>query len=151
MDTVEVTPTPEGTTVRLQRTLIPPNSNGDRAVMDLVQLEIEARGDIVIASVSGELDLAGAPSTGRGDRGSGADFRAPLVVDFTGLEFIDSSGIAMLFNLARRLGARRQELRVVARGGEPVARVLEIVEFNRAAPVHETLDDALADTSPDCA
>jgi PAS domain S-box-containing protein len=29
MDTVEVTPTPEGTTVRLQRTLIPPNSNGD--------------------------------------------------------------------------------------------------------------------------
>jgi PAS domain S-box-containing protein len=30
MDTVEVTPTPEGTTVRLRRTLIPPNSNGDR-------------------------------------------------------------------------------------------------------------------------
>ena len=29
MDTVEVTPTPEGTTVRLRRTLIPPNSNGD--------------------------------------------------------------------------------------------------------------------------
>jgi PAS domain S-box-containing protein len=30
MDTVEVTPTPEGTTVRLRRTLIQPNSNGDR-------------------------------------------------------------------------------------------------------------------------
>jgi anti-sigma regulatory factor (Ser/Thr protein kinase) len=30
MDTVEVTPTPEGTTVRLRRTLLPPNSNGDR-------------------------------------------------------------------------------------------------------------------------
>ena len=68
-------------------------------------------------------------------------------MDFTRLEFIDSSGIAMLFNLARRLGARRQELRVVARDGEPVARVLEIVEFERAAPVHETLDEALAQTS----
>jgi PAS domain S-box-containing protein len=29
MDTVSVTPTPEGTTVRLRRTLIPPDSNGD--------------------------------------------------------------------------------------------------------------------------
>jgi hypothetical protein len=53
----------------------------------------------------------------------------------------------MLFNLARRLGGRRQELRVVATPGEPVARVLEIVEFNRAAPVHETLDEALAEGS----
>jgi anti-sigma regulatory factor (Ser/Thr protein kinase) len=30
MDTVDVTPTPEGTTVRLRRTLLQPNSNGDR-------------------------------------------------------------------------------------------------------------------------
>jgi anti-sigma regulatory factor (Ser/Thr protein kinase) len=31
MDSVDVTPTPEGTTVRLRRTLTPPNSNGDQA------------------------------------------------------------------------------------------------------------------------
>jgi anti-anti-sigma factor len=112
--------------------------------MDLVQLEIEDRGDIVIASVSGELDLAGAPSTGEAIGDAVPTSARTLVVDFSRLEFIDSSGIAMLFNLARRLGARRQELRVVARSGEPVARVLEIVEFERAAPVHETLDEALA-------
>jgi anti-sigma B factor antagonist len=115
--------------------------------MDLVQLEIEDRGEVVVASVSGELDLAGAPSTGEAIGDAVPTSARTLVVDFTKLEFIDSSGIAMLFNLARRLGARRQELRVVARGGEPVARVLEIVEFQRAAPVHETLDDALADAS----
>jgi hypothetical protein len=50
----------------------------------------------------------------------------------------------MLFNLVRRLSGRRQQLHVVARGGQPVARVLEIVEFNRAAPVHDTLEEALA-------
>ena len=117
--------------------------------MDLVQLEIEARGDVVIASVSGELDLAGAPSTGESIGEAVPTSARTLVVDFSTLEFIDSSGIAMLFNLARRLGARRQELRVVARVGGPVARVLEIVEFNRAAPVHETLDEALAQPSSD--
>jgi anti-sigma B factor antagonist len=114
--------------------------------MDLVQLEIEERGEVVIASVAGELDLAGAPSTGEAIAEAVPTSARTLIVDFTRLEFIDSSGIAMLFNLARRLGARRQELRVVARDGEPVARVLEIVEFERAAPVHETLDEALAQT-----
>ena len=33
------------------------------------------------------------------------------------------------FSIARRLGGRRQDLRVVARSGEPVLRVLELVEF----------------------
>jgi anti-anti-sigma factor len=115
--------------------------------MDLVHLQIEERGDLVIASVAGELDLAGAPSTGERIGEAVPTSARTLIVDFSRLEFIDSSGIAMLFNLVRRLGARRQELRVVARSGEPVTRVLEIVEFNRAAPVHETLDDALAQAS----
>jgi hypothetical protein len=53
----------------------------------------------------------------------------------------------MLFSLARRLGSRRQELHVVAVKGTPVARVLEIVEFERAAPVHETREAALAHLS----
>jgi anti-sigma B factor antagonist len=112
--------------------------------MDLVQLDIEERGDVVIARVAGELDLAGAPSTGDKIGEAMPTSARALVVDFTHLEFIDSSGIAMLFNLVRRLGSRRQELRVVAVDGKPVARVLEIVEFDRAAPVHETLDAALA-------
>jgi anti-anti-sigma factor len=113
---------------------------------ELVELEIEERGDVVVARMTGELDIAGAASIGESiDQAVPTSARA-LVVDCTGLDFIDSSGIAMLFGLARRLGSRRQELRVVAPQGRPVARVLGIVEFDRAAPVHETLDGALAAT-----
>jgi len=118
-------------------------------VTDLVGLEIEQRGEVIVARVTGELDIAGASSTGESIGEAVPTSARALVVDCTGLEFIDSSGIAMLFGLARRLGSRRQELRVVARGGEPVSRVLEIVEFDRAAPVHETLDEALAGLSTD--
>jgi anti-anti-sigma factor len=115
-------------------------------VTELIELDIEERGDVVVAHLKGELDIAGAP--GLGDRISDAvpTSARGLVVDCTDLDFIDSSGIAMLFGLARRLGSRRQELRVVAREGKPVARVLEIVEFDRAAPIHGTLDEALAET-----
>ena len=114
---------------------------------ELVELEIEEQGEVVIARVRGELDIAGAA----GAWVSASTTRVPtsartLVVDFSDLDFIDSSGIAMLFGLARRLGSRRQELRVVAGSGKPVSRVLQIVEFDRAAPVHESLDEALAAT-----
>jgi len=114
-------------------------------VTELVGVEIEERGDVVVARVTGELDIAGASTTGESIHGAVPNSARALVVDLSGLDFIDSSGIAMLFGLARRLGSRRQELRVVARDGRPVARVLQIVEFDRAAPVHETLDEALAE------
>ena len=113
---------------------------------DLVELEIEERGEVVVARLSGELDIAAAPGMGERIHSAVPTSARALVIDFSGLDFIDSSGIAMLFGLARKLGSRRQQLRVVARSGKPVARVLDIVEFDRAAPVHETLDDALAET-----
>jgi anti-anti-sigma factor len=116
---------------------------------ELVKLDIEDRGDVIIARVSGELDIAGASRTGeRIAEGTPTSARA-LVVDFSDLEFIDSSGVAMLFGLARRLGSRRQELRVVARGGEAVSRVLEIVEFDRAAPIYTDIEAAIADVGSD--
>ena len=110
---------------------------------ELVELEIEERGEMVVARLTGELDIAGAP--GMGDRIHDAvpTSARGLVVDLAGLDFIDSSGIAMLFGLARKLGSRRQELRVVSRSGGPVSRVLQLVEFDQAAPVYETLDVAL--------
>ena len=114
---------------------------------ELVELETETQGDVVIARVQGELDIAGAPAMGERIHDAMPTSARLLVVDLSDLEFIDSSGVAMLFAVARRLGSRRQKLRVVAESGKPVARVLEIVEFDRAAPVHDSLEEALADTS----
>ncbi len=50
----------------------------------------------------------------------------------------------MLFDLSRRLGRRRQQLRLVAPPGSPLLRVLELTEVGSAAPIHEGLDSALA-------
>ena len=62
MDQVDVSPGPDGTRVRLQREL---TWRGGLLVSDrLVGLEIEERGDIVIAHVTGELDIAEASITG---------------------------------------------------------------------------------------
>jgi anti-anti-sigma factor len=113
----------------------------------LVQVQIEERegDDVVVARLTGELDIAGAESTGRRIAEAVPSSARGVVVDMTDLEFIDSSGVSMLFGLARRVGSRRQELRVVAPAGRPVARVLDIVEFRRAAPVHADVDSAVAE------
>ncbi|HEY1274437.1 MAG TPA: STAS domain-containing protein [Thermoleophilaceae bacterium] len=116
---------------------------------DLVKLDIEERGDVVVAHVSGELDIAGASRTGERIAENVPTSARALVVNFSELEFIDSSGVAMLFGLARRLGSRRQQLRVVAPGGDAVSRVLEIVEFDRAAPIYTDVDEAIADVGAD--
>ena len=111
---------------------------------ELVGLEVEQRDDVVIARLTGELDLSGAPEVGRALEEAVPPSARGLLLDFTGLEFMESSGVAMLFALGRRLSGARQQLRLVVGSGTPVARVLEIVEFQRVAPVEEDLDAALA-------
>jgi len=111
----------------------------------MVGLEIEERDEVVIARLTGELDIAEATFTGEAIAAAVSTARLGLVVDCSKLEFIDSSGIAMLFSLARRLASRRQSMRVAADPEGPVARVLEIVEFERAAPVVAEPEAAITD------
>ena len=118
---------------------------------ELVGLDIEERGPVVLARVTGELDLAGAPRTGESIAEAVNTSARGLVVDFSDLDFIDSSGIAMLFSLVRRLGSRRQQMRVVAAPDGAVARVLRIVDFERAAPMHGDREEAVAAAGGDSA
>jgi len=110
---------------------------------DLVGLEIEQRDAVVIARLTGELDISVAESTGRKIAEAVPSSARGLVVDMAGLEFMDSSGVSMLFGLARQVGSHRQQLVVVAPTGRPVSRVLQIVDFDRAAPVREDVDTAI--------
>jgi anti-anti-sigma factor len=114
-------------------------------VIEIAHLEVEERGAVVLATVTGELDASQAPQMGEQIAEAVPTSAKGLVVDFSALEFIDSSGVAMLFGLARKLVSRRQRLSVVVTDGEAVARVLEIVDFGKAARMHSDLDAALAD------
>ncbi|HEX6653246.1 MAG TPA: STAS domain-containing protein [Thermoleophilaceae bacterium] len=110
---------------------------------DLTQVEIEQKDDVVVARLTGELDISVAESTGRKIAEAVPSSARGVVVDMSGLEFMDSSGVSMLFGLARQVGSHRQQLVVVAPEGRPVSRVLQIVEFDRAAPVREDVDSAV--------
>ena len=113
---------------------------------DLIRVQIEQReDDVVVARLTGELDISVAERTGREIADAVPSSALGVVVDMSELEFMDSSGVSMLFSLARQVGSHRQQLRVVAPPGRPVSRVLQIVEFGRAAPVDDDVDSAVAE------
>jgi anti-anti-sigma factor len=109
----------------------------------LTQVKIEQRDDVVVARLTGELDISVAQTTGQKIADAVPSSALGVVVDMSDLDFMDSSGVSMLFGLARQVGSHRQQLVVVAPTGRPVSRVLQIVEFDRAAPVREDLDTAV--------
>ena len=111
---------------------------------ELASLDLDERDGFVVARVTGEVDVSVSSQLGDQVLDAVPTSARGVVMDLAELDFIDSSGIAMMFGLVRKLGSRRQELRVVVPRGEAVARVLEIVDFGKVAPLHTDLEAALA-------
>jgi stage II sporulation protein AA (anti-sigma F factor antagonist) len=107
-------------------------------------LRSERRGDDVVVSLHGELDVFNAADmTAQIEAAVPSDAHG-AVIDLSGVGFLDSTAIRKLFALAARLSERRQRVHVVSPNGSSVLRTLQLVEFTRAAPMHDTLQDALA-------
>ena len=111
---------------------------------ELSHVEIEA-GDVVVARVSGEIDLSNAAQVGEELASAVPNSALGLVIDLTATSYLDSSGVHLVFDLADRLRKRQQQLRVVVPEGAPVRRVLRIVELGGTVPVLASVDAAAAE------
>jgi anti-anti-sigma factor len=96
------------------------------------EIAVERRGPSVVGHVSGEV-LDSMPNDA-----------LTLVIDISHCRYLDSAAIEVLFDLSRRLGRRRQELRLVMPPSSPLKRVIELTDVGTAAPVHDSLDSALS-------
>jgi anti-anti-sigma factor len=100
--------------------------------------------EVVVAQVSGEIDLASAPVV-RAELAEAVPNQAlGLVVDLTTTSYLDSSGVSLIFELAERLGRRQQQLRLVVPEKAPLRRVLRIVDAAGVVPIVTTVDEASA-------
>jgi anti-anti-sigma factor len=108
----------------------------------LLDLELERDGRIVVAVLTGEIDMSNAPSI----RQRIAEFVMSdddaLVADLSPLSYIDSAGLHTFVELSAVLEERRQRLVLCVPEGSQVARVIEIVGIPRAS-IHRDLDAAI--------
>jgi anti-sigma B factor antagonist len=108
------------------------------------EVAIERQGGAVVAHLSGEVDMTNAARVRDELMVSVPNDALSLVIDLDGCRYLDSAAIEVVFDLARRLGRRRQELKLVLPSESPLSRVLMLTEVHSVAPVHETLASALA-------
>jgi anti-anti-sigma factor len=110
-------------------------------VSQLAEVVAVDRAETRVVQVRGEIDLSNArdllDEIGDAVR-SGATI---ITVDLSAVTFLDSSGIAMLFQLRQRIAYSRQELRLVVPPGSPIRRVLELTGVPQVIPVQDALED----------
>ena len=96
-----------------------------------------------ILAISGSVDLTTAPSLRDRLAELIDDGRLCIVVDLTGTDFLDSTGLGALVAALKRLRMRSGEIRVVCAAGH-VRKVFEITSLDRVFALHDTLEAALA-------
>lgn len=108
-----------------------------------VSVTTERDGEAVIFRLCGSLDIATSPAV-RAALLEGADGKHELVVDLTGLEFLDSTGLGALIGAQRRALEQGGSVRLVINEG-PIARLLNITGLVRVFSVYHSLEAALSD------
>lgn len=109
----------------------------------LAELSFETAGNVIVGRVAGEIESVNAEEMSTALAGQLTSDRAGLVIDLTRVTYLDSAGIELLFDLARRLRTHRQRLRLVVPVDAPMRRVLELCDIDRAAPIDATVEGAL--------
>jgi anti-anti-sigma factor len=110
----------------------------------LAQLHLDDEDGILIASVDGEIDLSNAAELEVAISHAVENEALGLVVDLARVDYLDSSGVTLLFNLARRVSRRQQAFVVVVPGEAHVREILSLSGATEALALHESLAEALS-------
>ena len=99
------------------------------------------RSEWTILHVTGEIDMATAPQLRQHAVTLVSDGRDRLVIDMTGVDFCDSTGLGVLVAIVKRVRTVGGDLRVVTCDDRLLA-LLEITRLDRVFDIHSTVADA---------
>jgi anti-anti-sigma factor len=104
--------------------------------------------DVVVAAPAGQIDHPNAIKLQEAlapfvDASAG---KAPLVLDFAGVEYISSMGLRVLMMASKALRARNAAM-AIAGLQPPVEEIFDIARFKMVVDVYPTVRDALAAVS----
>jgi anti-anti-sigma factor len=109
---------------------------------DLAQVEFHDNDGVTVATIAGEIDVSNVTEIATAFSNL-SGLSVGIVVDLRRLVYLDSSGIALLHDLALRLRQRGQPLVVVSPPSSPPRRVLELTALDSQALVLDDLDLAI--------
>jgi anti-sigma B factor antagonist len=109
--------------------------------MDL-GLDVREEGEWTVLAVSGEIDIATAPSLREKLHSLLADGRLHLIIDLDEVTFLDSTALGVLVGVLKRARTEDGELRIVC--NQPrVRKVFEITRLDSAFDLCASVEDAV--------
>jgi anti-anti-sigma factor len=103
----------------------------------LVQVVDRSEGAVPVCEIRGELDASNVEHVLERVLEQCTSDAAGLVLDLSRTTYLDSAGVRILFELARRLRARRQELRISVPAEGIVRRVLVLTALADVVPLDD--------------
>lgn len=109
---------------------------------DQARITFEERDAVLDVRISGEIDLSNASDVERAIVEAVPNTMRGMVLDLSGVRYIDSAGVRMLANLSERFRWRQQLLRAVAPDGSRVRGVLSMAGAEDLVPLDVTAEAA---------
>jgi anti-sigma B factor antagonist len=107
-------------------------------------VNVERIGDVVVARLDGDIDLANTPIVSAKVLESIPNDAFGLVIDLAEVRYIDSVGIRMLFTFVRALQASRQAMALAVPPDSPVRKLLKITHLDEATVFRASVEEAIA-------
>lgn len=98
-------------------------------------VRVAAGGPWPVARLSGQIDLSNVDALGVRVEAAVSNRARGLVLDLSDVTYLDSTGLRLIYRLARQLGDRQQALRLVVPETSRIARVLDLAGVGSVAEV----------------
>jgi anti-sigma B factor antagonist len=105
-------------------------------------MDISVQDTMVIARLTGEIDLSNAFGLEEAITSSTPNQALAVVLDLSALDYIDSAGIQLIYQLREQLDVRGQELKLVMAPGSPAADALRLAGVMGQFDVSDSLAQA---------
>lgn len=113
--------------------------------MRLADVDFSTHGKSLVAHVSGEIDISNSDHLGSLLTDATGNDLLALVCDLTGVDYLDSAGIRLVYRLQESLTGRGQAFRLVIPESSPIRHALQLAGVAGHIEVLDTVDDALGD------
>ncbi|MDA0564636.1 STAS domain-containing protein [Streptomonospora sp. S1-112] len=104
-----------------------------------LKISSQSQGDCAVVTVRGEIDLYTAPQLQSGLLNALEDGARRLVVDMSGVEFCDSTGMSVLLSALKRAREHKGTLELVA-PKPAVRKILEVTGLASVFTIQDSLD-----------
>jgi anti-anti-sigma factor len=106
------------------------------------RMTVEGDGEVLTARITGEIDLSNASQLEETIVDAVPNTVLGMVVDLSGVEYLDSAGVRMLVHLVERFRWRQQVMRAAAPDGSRVRGVLSMAGADGVIAVDATVTEA---------